>query len=116
VTPEQLDHFRQKLLATRDGLQREIDGLAGSVEPEAVRTGDQADQSSAETDRDLVSLNRQRVHGLIVEVEAALARIENGTYGICVDTGRPIGLKRLEAQPTALLSIEAQEARERGAG
>ena len=115
MKPAQLAHFQQKLLASRADLLRELEALPSSNEAESVREGDQADQSSAETDRDLIAIDRERVRKLLGEVERALVRIENGTYGICEDTGEPIGLKRLEAQPTATLSIEAQEARERRA-
>lgn len=110
----QLDHFRVKLLASKGELQRELDAVPEIGDPEGESRGDLGDQSSAETDRDLIALNRERTRIMLREVEQALARIENGTYGICEDTGRPIGLKRLEAQPTATLSVEAQAERERG--
>jgi DnaK suppressor protein len=113
MNAEQLEHFRMKLLASRAELQRELDSIPAVGEIESGQDGDRADQSSAETDRDLLALNRQRTRMLLGEVDRALARIENGTYGICEDTGLPIGLKRLEAQPTAILSVEAQERRER---
>lgn len=116
MTSAQLEHFREKLLAMRADLMRELDGIPTADQIEDGRGGDQTDQSSAETDRDLVAINRARARKLLGDVERALVRIENGTYGICEDTGRPIGLKRLEAQPTATLSIEAQEQRERNAG
>jgi DnaK suppressor protein len=113
---EQLEHFRQKLLAARANLQRELAAIPPVGDAEDVREGDQADKSAAETDRDFSTLNRERARMLVSEVDQALARIDNGTYGICEDTGEPIGLKRLEAQPTARLSVEAQEAREHRGG
>lgn len=115
MTPELIDHFRQKLLTARAALQSELAGIPAPDEIGDGREGDQTDQSSAETDRDLIALNRARARQMLGEVERALVRIDNGTYGICEETGRPIGLKRLEAQPTATLSIEAQEERERAA-
>jgi DnaK suppressor protein len=113
VTPDQLKHFQQKLQTLRADLLRELEASAAIGQPEDTHEGDQSDQASAETDRDLVGLNRERIRMLLGQADAALARIENGTYGICEDTGRPIGLKRLEAQPTATLSVEALETRER---
>ena len=110
---EQLDHFRQKLLAARADLQRELAAIPPAGDADDVREGDQADKSSAETDRDFSTLNRERARLLLGEVDQAIVRIDNGTYGICEDTGEPIGLKRLEAQPAARLSVEAQEQRER---
>jgi len=115
VTPEQLQHFKQKLQTMRTELLREQDASAATGQPVDTREGDQSDQASAETDRDLAGLNRERIRMLLAQVDAALVRIENGTYGICEDTGEPIGLKRLEAQPTATLSVEALEKRERAA-
>jgi len=109
----QLEHFRQKLLAARGALVRELEAIPAVTDAGDVRDGDQADKSSAETDRDFSSINRERTRMLLAQADAALVRIDNGTYGICEDTGRPIGLKRLEAQPTATLSVEAQEQRER---
>ena len=113
MTPDQLRHFQQKLQTSRADLLRELEASAAIGQPEDTRDGDQTDQASAETDRDLAALNRERIRVLLAQVDAALARIEDGTYGICEDTGEPIGLKRLEAQPTATLSVEALEKRER---
>ena len=113
MTPDQLQHFQQKLQTLRADLLRELAASAAIAQPENTHEGDQSDQASAETDRDLVGLNRERIRMMLGQADAALARIENGTYGICEDTGDPIGLKRLEAQPTATLSVEALEKRER---
>jgi DnaK suppressor protein len=107
-----LDHFRQKLRTLRGELQAESDAIPPIGEAEDDHGGDTADQSSAETGRDLTALNRERTRVALGDVDRALVRIENGTFGICEDTGLPVGLRRLEAQPTATLSIEAQEERE----
>jgi DnaK suppressor protein len=112
---EQRDHFRQKLRADRAQLTLELEAIPPLDDMEAGTSGDMADQASAETDRDLLALNRGRAHASLLQVERALVRIENGTFGICEDTGQPIEARRLEAQPTATLSIEAQEQRERDA-
>jgi DnaK suppressor protein len=114
MNPLQVEYFRQKLLTSRAALLRELGAIP--VAEESVRDGDQADQASAEVDREFEVINRERTRMLLGRVDQALARIEAGTYGFCEQTGEPIGLKRLEAQPTATLSIEAQERQERSGG
>jgi DnaK suppressor protein len=114
MNPLQVEYFRQKLLTSRAALLRELGGIP--LVEESVRDGDQADQASAEVDREFEVINRERTRMLLGRVDQALARIEAGTYGFCEQTGEPIGLKRLEAQPTATLSIEAQERQERSGG
>jgi DnaK suppressor protein len=74
---------------------------------------DFADRASSETDRAIELRARDRQRKLIAKIDAALQRIEDGTYGYCEETGEPITLKRLEARPIATLSIEAQERHER---
>lgn len=113
MNAEKLAHFKQKLLDMRSGLLREMAAIDAATPGEAERDGDQADHASAETDRDIVEINRARVQRMLDDVDHALLRIASGGYGICVDTGEPIELKRLEAQPTATLSLAAQQQRER---
>jgi len=72
-----------------------------------------ADRASLETDHQLELRTRDRERKLIIKIDEALSRIENGTYGFCQDTDEPIGLKRLMARPIAVLSLEAQERHER---
>jgi DnaK suppressor protein len=74
---------------------------------------DIADRASAEADRALELRTRDRERKLIAKIDAAMGRIEDGSYGYCEDTGEPIGIRRLEARPIATLSIEAQERHER---
>ena len=74
---------------------------------------DLADRASSETDRAIELRARDRQRKLISKIDAALQRIDDGTYGYCEETGEPISLKRLEARPIATLSIEAQERHER---
>jgi DnaK suppressor protein len=112
MNPLQLEYFRQKLLRWRGDLLRELQGSAAAID-EGRTEGDQADQASAETDREFEVINRERARQLIGRIDQALARIENGSYGYCEETDEPISLKRLEAQPIATLSIEAQERQER---
>src|SRR5262249_39379638 len=73
---------------------------------------DLADRASSETDRAIELRARDRQRKLIAKIDAALNRIEDGTYGYCEETGEPIALKRLEARPIATLSVEAQERHE----
>ena len=83
------------------------------MQAETSNIPDLADRASAETDRALELRTRDRQRKLIAKIDAALRRIEDGTYGYCEVTGEPISLRRLEARPTATLSLEAQEAHER---
>ena len=71
------------------------------------------DRASSETDRALELRARDRERKLLNKIDAALKRIEEGSYGYCVETGEPISLRRLEARPIATLSIEAQEKHEK---
>lgn len=113
MTGSELEHFRQKLLTNRAELLAEAAALPDAHPSDADRDGDQIDHASAETDRDIVDINRSRIERLLSEVDHALARIASGGYGICVETGEPIEKHRLEAQPTATLSLAAQQRRER---
>ena len=116
MNPLQVAYFRRKLLHERDALQHEL-GEVPHIEPdETARDGDQTDHASADTDREFAILNRARIQTLLHQTEQALTRLDNGTYGYCDDTGEPIGLNRLMAQPATSLSLAAQEAREKRAG
>ncbi|MBV9904269.1 MAG: TraR/DksA C4-type zinc finger protein, partial [Alphaproteobacteria bacterium] len=74
---------------------------------------DLADRASTEAERQLELRTRDRQRKLIAKIDAALRRIEDGSYGFCEETGEPISLKRLDARPIATLSLEAQERHER---
>jgi len=80
---------------------------------EVVLQPDLADRATAETDRSLELRTRDRFRKLIGKIDSALRRLDDGSYGYCEDTDEPIPLKRLEARPTATLSVEAQERHER---
>ena len=84
----------------------------GNEEKENVQYADIADRATSETDRALELRARDRERKLIAKIDAALARIEDGSYGYCEETGDPIGIPRLLARPTATLSVEAQQRRE----
>jgi DnaK suppressor protein len=113
MNPSQAEYFRRKLVRLRSDAQRELDATPPVGEADNLREGDQADQASAAVDREFGVVNRERTHALLQQIERALVRLENGTYGYCEDTDEPIDLRRLEAQPTATLTTEAQAKRER---
>ena len=113
MNPQQQAYFRQKLLKWRQELLREAGDTLASLSAGGITEADLTDRASVETDRALELRTRDRARKLISKIDQALERIENGTYGICEDSGEPIGLRRLEARPIATLSIEAQERHER---
>lgn len=115
MNPRQLAYFRSLLLAQQAELEHVVEEAQAAAAGPVERDGDSADQANAEVERDSGFRNRERARLLLTAVHQALARIEAGTYGYCDETGEPIGLKRLEAAPTAVLSVEAQERRERAA-
>ncbi len=105
--------FRRKLLQWKDEILRESRETLAALQTENENHSDIADRASSETDRAIELRARDRQRKLIAKIDAALARIEDGTYGYCEETGEPISLKRLAARPIATLSIEAQERHER---
>ena len=113
MNPLQLEYFRQKLLDWRAQLIQESEGTRSHLQQESLVEADWTDRASAETDVALELRTRDRARKLIVKIEEALTRVEDGSYGYCEDTDEPIGLRRLEARPIATLSLEAQERHER---
>jgi DnaK suppressor protein len=113
MNERQKEYFRLKLLRWRDDILREAKQTLQHLQEENVNHPDLADRASSETDRAIELRARDRQRKLIAKIDAALERIEDGSYGFCVETGEPISLKRLEARPIATLSIEAQERHER---
>jgi DnaK suppressor protein len=106
-------YFRQKLLAWKEEIIRQTKETLAGLHEESIQHADLADRATSETDRALELRARDRQRKLIAKIDAALARIEDGSYGYCEETGEPIGLKRLDARPIATLSVEAQERHER---
>ena len=106
-------YFRAKLVAWKNDILREARETLDHLAEERANHPDLADRASSETDRAIELRARDRQRKLISKIDAALQRIEDGTYGYCEETGEPIGLKRLDARPIATLSIEAQERHER---
>ena len=113
MNPRQLDYFRRKLVAWKTSIQDESRGTIEHMQEGSRNLPDIADRASAETDRALALRHRGRQRKVVAKIEAALRRIEDGTYGYCEETGEPISLKRLDARPIATLSLEAQERHER---
>ncbi len=110
---QQKEYFRQKLLAWKDSILNESRETLVHMQEENSSLPDLADRASAETDRALELRTRDRQRKLIAKIDAALERIEDGSYGYCEETGEPISLKRLIARPIATLSLAAQERHER---
>ncbi len=106
-------YFRRKLEDWRDSILDESRETLEHLQSETDNIPDLADRASAETDRALELRTRDRQRKLISKIDSALRRLEDGSYGYCEVTGDPISLRRLEARPTATLSLEAQEAHER---
>jgi DnaK suppressor protein len=113
MNEKQREYFRAKLLAWKEDILREAKETLQHLQDENQNHPDLADRASSETDRAIELLARDRQRKLTAKIDAALARIEDGSYGFCEETGEPISLKRLEARPIATLSIEAQERHER---
>jgi len=113
MNPRQRAYFRSKLVAWRNEILREARETLGHLAEESANHPDLADRASSETDRAIELRARDRQRKLISKIDAAMQRIDDGTYGYCEETGEPISLKRLDARPIATLSIEAQERHER---
>jgi DnaK suppressor protein len=109
----QVDHFRNILLAWKRDLMEEVDRTVTHMKDEAANPPDPNDRATLESEFSLELRTRDRERKLIRKIDEALKRIEDGTYGYCLETGEEIGIKRLEARPVATLSLEAQERRER---
>ncbi|WP_106752959.1 RNA polymerase-binding protein DksA [Pannonibacter carbonis] len=113
MNDRQRDYFRNKLIAWKEDILRESRETLAHLQEESTNHPDFADRASSETDRSIELRARDRQRKLISKIDAALERINDGSYGYCEETGDPISVKRLDARPIATLSIEAQEAHER---
>jgi DnaK suppressor protein len=113
MNERQREYFRLKLLNWKDEILREARETLQHLQDESQNHPDLADRASSETDRAIELRARDRQRKLIAKIDAALQRIDDGTYGYCEETGEPISLKRLDARPIATLSVEAQERHER---
>ena len=113
MNPMQVEYFRQKLLNWRAELLSEANGTLSELSEENFQKPDITDRAQMESDASLQLRTRDRERKLLSKIEAALRRIEDGSYGYCEETEEPISLKRLEARPIASLSLDAQERHER---
>ncbi|WP_421726724.1 RNA polymerase-binding protein DksA [Bauldia sp.] len=113
MNERQREYFRDKLQRWKEEILREARDTLLHLQEESQNHPDLADRASSETDRAIELRARDRQRKLIAKIDAALQRIDDGTYGYCEETGEPISLKRLDARPIATLSIEAQERHER---
>ena len=113
MNEKQRAYFRNKLKTWKEEIIRQTRQTLAGLHEDSTQHADLADRATSETDRALELRARDRQRKLIAKIDAALARIEDGSYGYCEETGEPIGLKRLDARPIATLSLEAQERHER---
>ena len=112
MNPKQKEYFKQKLTDWKETLLKGSSETILNLKEDKEVSGDFADIASAESTKSIELRTRDRERKLISKIEEALKRIENNTYCYCEVTGKPIGLKRLEARPIATLSIEAQQMHE----
>ncbi len=113
MNERQREYFRRRLLDWKDEILRESRETLVALQTENENHPDLADRASSETDRAIELRARDRQRKLISKIDSAMARIDEGSYGYCEETGEPISLRRLEARPIATLSLEAQERHER---
>ena len=113
MNDRQTDYFRGKLLAWKESILQESRDTIEEMQAVSRNIPDVTDRASEEADRALELRTRDRQRKLISQIDLALKRLNEGTYGYCEETGDPISLKRLDARPIATLSLEAQERHER---
>ena len=112
MNKDQLEHFRQLLLAWKRELMEEVDRTMLHMKDDAANFPDPNDRATQESEFGLELRTRDRERKLLKKIDSAIARIDDGNYGYCEETGDEIGLRRLEARPVATLCVEAQERRE----
>lgn len=109
MNPMQIEYFRQKLITWRDDLIEESRETISNLQSEVRDVGDEAERATRETENSLELRTRDRYRKLINKINKTLARIDDGEYGYCEETGEEIGLQRLDARPIATLCLDAQE-------
>ena len=109
----QINHFKVILLEWKNLLMKEADKTVEHMKKDSTKLSDPNDAATQEEEFRLELRTRDRERKLIMKIDQALQRVDDGHYGYCEDTGEPIGIKRLEARPIATLCIEAQERHER---
>ena len=113
MNEKQKEYFRRKLSEWKESILDQSRDTVQHMQEDTTNIPDLADRASVETDRALELRTRDRQRKLIAKIDAALRRIDDGSYGYCEVTGEPIALRRLDARPIATLSLEAQEMHER---
>lgn len=113
MNPRQQTYFRARLEQWKTDILNGTKSTINNLQEDSSNLPDLVDRASSESDKALELRTRDRQRKLIAKIDAALRRIDEGTYGYCDETGEPISLRRLEARPTATLSLEAQERHER---
>src|SRR5262245_27003871 len=113
MSAKQLGHFKAILTSLKEELGEDIDRTVHTMQGEATVFADPNDRASQESDIALELRNRDRERKLIKKINESLSAIESGEYGYCESCGVEIGLKRLEARPTATLCIDCKELEER---
>ena len=113
MNDRQREYFRRKLLNWKEEILRDAEDTLSAMQADTESHPDLVDRASSEGDRAIELRARDRQRKLISKIDSALARIEDGSYGYCEETGEPISLQRLDARPIATLSLEAQERHER---
>ena len=113
MNPRQQAYFRARLEQWKADILAGTKSTVNNLQEDSSNLPDLVDRASSESDKALELRTRDRQRKLIAKIDAALRRIDEGTYGYCDETGEPISLRRLEARPTATLSLEAQERHER---
>ncbi len=113
MNERQVEYFRRKLLNWKEDLLADTRDTIEGLQDSTRNIPDVADRASEETDRALELRTRDRQRKLVLKIDSALRRIDEGEYGYCEVTGEPISLKRLDARPIATMSLEAQERHER---
>ncbi len=109
----QLEYFRRKLVDWKKELLAQSSDTLDDLRQGGLNQPDDIDRASLETDKSLDLRTKDRARKLIVKIDEALDRIEDGSYGYCEETGEEIGIDRLMARPIATLCLEAQERHER---
>ena len=113
MNPKQIEHFKKILLDWKNLLMKEAEKTVENMKRDSTKLSDPNDAATQEEEFRLELRTRDRERKLIIKIDQALQRVDDGLYGYCEDTGAPIGIKRLEARPIATLCIEAQERHER---
>ena len=113
MNERQRSYFRAKLISWKEDIVRQNQETLTGLHEDSAQFADVADRATSETDRALELRARDRQRKLMSKIDAALSRLDDGSYGYCEETGEPISLKRLDARPIATMSLEAQERKER---